>query len=243
MTGAKVNETHQRYVVIGLGGVGGVLVRLLVPFLHSTPSPCTVFLADGDQFQESHRSRMLFADPGPKAIVLAEELADLYGDRLSIVPVPRYVTSRNVASLINEGDVVFCQPDNHATRRIIERRCMRLRDVALFSGGNDGVEEGKTGTFGNAQIYIREKGRNVTNPLSRFHPEIAQPRDRLPTDQGCMAGAASAPQIIFTNAAVASAMLGAFYAWRCGTLEYEEAYFDILVARMVPLSRRVRQVK
>jgi hypothetical protein len=239
-TGAPRIERHpQRYVLVGLGGIGGLVLRLLVPFLHSLGKRATVLAVDGDSFEERNRGRMAFGRSGPKAEVLAEEMAPTYGDRVTLLPVPHYVTARNVSALIVEGDVVFCQPDNHRTRRIVERRCARLPDVALFSGGNDDVVQGKTGTFGNVQVYLRARGHNVTNPLSRFHPEIARPADQLPTTRGCAATAASAPQLLFTNAAVAAALLGAFYAWRCGALAYEEAYLDILVGRTVPVRRAV----
>ncbi|MBW4968795.1 hypothetical protein KZZ04_20925, partial [Pseudoalteromonas sp. CR1] len=76
------------------------------------------------------------------------ELAETFGDRVTLVPIARYLTPQTARTLIAEGDVVFCQPDNHATRRIAERRCARLRDAALFLGGNDGVEKGRSGTFG-----------------------------------------------------------------------------------------------
>lgn len=241
MTDCKTTEDASRYVFIGLGGIGGLLVRLMVPFLYSVQTPSTVLLVDGDDYEESNRARMLFREPGPKVLALAEELADIYWGRVTIVPTPHYVTADNVSSVVRNGDVVFCQPDNHATRRVVERRCLRLRDVALFSGGNDGVEDGKTGTYGNVQVYLRAGGQELTNRLTRFHPEIARPKDRLPTEQGCAAAAAQAPQLIFTNAAVASAMAGAFYAWRCGELKYEEAYFDILAGRMVPVERTVQR--
>jgi hypothetical protein len=237
MTSTKRGDAS-RYVVIGLGGIGSLLVRLLVPFVHAADPGATVAMIDGDEFEESNRGRMLFGRAGPKAAVLAEELAAIYGDRVSLLPVPRYLTPRNASGLIVDGDVVFCQPDNHATRRIAERRCMRLRNVALFSGGNDDVQTGR-GTYGNVQAYLRVDGRDVTNPLSRFHPEIARPADRIPDARGCVAAAPSAPQLLFTNAAVASSMLGAFYAWRLGELHYEEAYLDILTGRTVPVARRV----
>jgi hypothetical protein len=232
----------QRYVVIGLGGVGGLVLRLLVQFLHSEGRGATVLAVDGDRFEERNRARMLFKRTGRKAVVLAAEIAHLYGDRVTLMPVPRYVTPDNVEDLIDEGDVVFCQPDNHATRRVVEQRCMRLRSVTLFSGGNDGVENGKTGTYGNVQVYRRRAGRNLSNPLSRFHPEIARPTDQLPTG-GCGAALASAPQLLFTNLTVTAAMLGAFYAWRAGQLDFEEVYFDILTGRMVPARRAVRRAR
>ncbi len=233
-------EQRQRYVLVGLGGIGAQVLRLLVPFLHSLRLPATVVAIDGDTFEERNRERMLFTRPGPKPEVLLEELSRLYGDRITFLPIPQYVTGRNAGAFIGESDIVFCQPDNHATRRVVERRCVRLREVALFSGGNDGVENGKSGTYGNVQAYLRSGGRNLTHPLSRFHPEIARPADRLPTAQGCAAAMASAPQLLFTNATVAAAMMNAFYAWRSNALRYEEVYFDTLTGHMVPVRRGLR---
>lgn len=234
-------ENTQRYVVIGLGGVGGLLLRLLVPFLYHEEPDALVLAVDGDHYEERNRARMWFHRLGPKAEVLAEELAGVYGDRVTLLPVAHYVSPQRARWLIQEDDVVFCLPDNHATRRVVERRCRRLRRVALFSGGNDGVEGDKTGTFGNVQIYLRADGRDLTNPLSAFHPEIARPADRLPQAAGCGAIAASAPQLLFTNASVASAIAGAFYAWRRGSLDYEEAYLDVESGRQVPVRRALAQ--
>jgi hypothetical protein len=227
-------------VVIGLGGVGGLFLRLLVPFLYHEEGVATVLAVDGDDFEERNRARMWFDRLGPKATVLAEELAAAYGDRVTLLPVPHYVTPQRARRLLREGDVVFCLPDNHATRRVVERRCARLRDVALFSGGNDGVEGENTGTFGNVQIYLRADGRDVTNPISAYHPEIAQPSDRLPTAAGCAAAAESAPQLLFTNAAVAASIAGAYYAWRRRVLDYEEAYLDVQTGRHLPVRRALR---
>lgn len=232
-------EDTGRFVIIGLGGVGGLVLRLLVPFLHHEGAGATVLCVDGDSFEPRNRARMWFEDLGPKANVLAEEMARDYGDRVSLIPVPDYVTPHRAGRIIQERDVVFCAPDNHATRRLVERRCQRLSDVALFSGGNDGVEAGHTGTFGNVQIYLRAGGRDVTNPLSTFHPEIREPGDRVPGG-GCAAATPSAPQLLFTNAAVASSLLGAFYAWRQGELGYEEAYLDVLSGRQVPVKRKLQ---
>jgi hypothetical protein len=229
-----------RYVLVGLGGIGGLVLRLLVPFLHSLGQRSTVLAIDGDTFTEHNRGRQIFERPGKKADVLAGEIAALYGDRVTLLPVAEYLTPGNAKTLIGECDVVFCQPDNHATRLIVERRCRRLRDVTLFTGGNDGIENGKTGTFGSVHAYVRLGGRERTNPLSRFHPEIAHPADLLPTALGCAAAAQlGAPQLLFTNAAVAATMLATFYAWRTEALEYEEIYLDILSGRAVPVRRAV----
>ncbi len=233
-------EARKRYVLIGAGGIGSWLLRILTPYVHSIMGePASMVVIDGDAFEERNRSRMLFTRPGPKPNVLIEELAETYGDRIAFLPVPEYITPEAAPDMILEADVVFCAPDNHKTRRVVELRCGELDDVALFSGGNDGVEDGKSGTFGSVQIYVREKGANRTNPISTFHPEIREPADELPTEQGCVAASASAPQLIVTNVAIASAMLGAFYAWRHGLLQYEEAYVDVSKGAAVPVKRAV----
>ena len=233
--------TEERYVVIGLGGVGGIVLRSLVSYLRHRAKPCVVYAVDGDSYQERNRDRQFFSRLGPKAEVLAEELDRDYGDGVTILPVPHYFTPARGRHLIDSDDVVFCTPDNHATRRAVSARCEKLSDVALFSGGNDGIEDGKTGTFGNVQIHLRVDGRNLTNPITEFHPEIAKPTDRLPTQRGCAELAASAPQLGITNLAVASGLLGAFYAWLQDGLEYEEAYFDLMSGRCVPVKRAVRR--
>jgi hypothetical protein len=48
----------------------------------------------------------------------------------------------------------------------------------------------------------------------------------------------AAPQLLFTNLAVASAMLNAFYAWRQGKLQYGEVYLDILEGKANPIVRQ-----
>ena len=59
--------------------------------------------------------------------------------------------------------------------------------------------------------------------MTRFHLEIADPRDQSLHEMSCdELSQQAAPQLLFTNLAVASAMLNAFYAWRQGKLQYGE---------------------
>ena len=74
----------------------------------------------------------------------------------------------------------------------------------------------------------------MTAPLTRFHPEIRDPKGLVPTKENCLQQALSTPQILFANLAVASAMLNAFFAYSCGRLGYQEVTLDILQARMLP---------
>jgi molybdopterin/thiamine biosynthesis adenylyltransferase len=227
--------------VIGCGGIGGHVLWNLCHFLHAERRAVHLTVVDGDVYEARNQSRMRFrpsATGSNKALVLASDLADAWGDVLTVEPVPEYVTPGNVAELVREGDVVFLTVDNHATRRLVDRRASELRTVALLSGGNDGVEAGREGTYGNVQVVLRSDGRALTSSLSRLHPEIREPADRIPGAASCTELAQSgAPQLLFTNLAVASAMLNAFYALVQGRLAYEEAYLDVVAGRLLPVSR------
>jgi molybdopterin/thiamine biosynthesis adenylyltransferase len=188
-------------------------------------------LVDGDAFEARNGDRQAFSELGNKAKVKATELARRFED-LSVRAIAEYVTPENVGRIIRSGDVVFLGVDNHKTRRLVSDHCQGVADVTLISGGNDYTD-------GNVQVYLRCGGRDVTLPLTRFHPEIADPRDRSPHEMSCdELLLEAAPQLLFTNLAVASAMLNAFYAWRVGKLQYGEVYLDILEGKASPVVRQ-----
>ena len=62
---------HGSYVVIGAGGIGSWLLRLLVPYLYASDPGARVTIVDGDSFEAANRSRVAFSEYGPKAVVLA----------------------------------------------------------------------------------------------------------------------------------------------------------------------------
>jgi ThiF family len=223
--------------LVGLGGVGSPVAQALTQFLGVSAPGATLFLIDGDTFEEKNRARMVFQAGGNKAVSKAQELACTCHSALTIVPVPKFVTPHNVHRLFGERDIVLSAVDNHSTRRCLSNRCRAIRDVVLISAGNDGIEGGREGTFGNVMIYERIAGCDVTSPLTKYHREIARPRDKRPDELGCMAIAQSSPQLLFTNLAAAAAMLGTFYAWLTGRVNYEEVFFDIALGRMQPVRR------
>jgi molybdopterin/thiamine biosynthesis adenylyltransferase len=217
--------------VIGIGGIGCALLPHLARYLQTSGERVRLTLVDGDAFEVRNGDRQPFSELGNKARVKASELARQF-DGLSFRAVSEFVTPENVGTVIQSGDVVFLAVDNHKTRRLASERCRGLPEVTLISGGNDYTD-------GNVQVYIRLAGRDVTLPLSRFHPEIADPRDRSPHEMSCdELSQEAAPQLLFTNLAVASAMLNAFYAWRQGKLQYGEVYLDILEGKAHPISRQ-----
>ena len=217
--------------VIGLGGIGCALLPPLSRYLYYAGTGCRLTLVDGDAFEQRNLPRQGFRAAGNKARVKAEEVAQEFPG-LSVRAVPEFVTAANAADWIRSGDVVFLGVDNHRTRKVISDHCERLADLLLISGGNEWTD-------GNVQVYCREGGRDLSAPLTRFHPEIAFPGDGSPADASCdAAAAAGAPQLLFTNLAVASAMLNAFYAWQQGGIGYGEVYLDILAGRSQPVERR-----
>ncbi len=190
---------------------------------------------------------MAFAEVGFKAHIREKEMADLLGDRVSFRGLPLYVTRTNIEDLIppDEPAVIFLCVDNHGTRRLVSEYCQRRTQglTLLISGGNSAVEE-DGGHFGNVLIHLRRDDRDLTNPITTHHPEIAAaPEDEVPNneDPDCvqMALRSDSTQIGLSNLAVASAMLNAFYAWYQGDgpAGYEEVYLNILEARVTPRSR------
>lgn len=240
-------KLHDRPIkIIGLGGIGAPVSLYVSKFLYSLKSDATLFLIDGDEFELDNKERMAFKEYGKKAEVKEAELAEIFGERVNFRALPDYVTKENIDTLLRASDIIFLCVDNHATRKLVSEHCAGLSEILLISGGNDGVENGKTGTFGNIQIFWREKGKDKTNSLTRFHPEIAQPEDHVPgesKDESCAVLVQKVPQLAFTNLAVASAMLNSLLVWARGKLTYEEVYLDILSAKTVPISRNVKTTK
>ena len=217
--------------IIGIGGIGCALLPHLARYLQAGGEAARLTLVDGDAFEARNADRQVFPELGSKAKVKAAELARHFAD-LSFRAVPEYVTPENVSRIIRSGDVVFLGVDNHKTRRLVSDHCQALEDVALISGGNDYTD-------GNVQVYLRRARGDVTLPLTRHHPEIADPQDRSPHEMSCdELSQEAAPQLLFTNLAVASAMLNAFFAWRLGKLQYGEVYLDILEGKTSPVIRR-----
>ena len=233
----------QSVKIVGLGGVGGIVARYGAMFLASLAKEQNVrlVLIDGDKFEPKNSTRMFFSDYGNKAAVTRDDLLDRFAEsRLTLVAIEEYVTEENVARLFHNHDIVISAVDNHATRKMLSDFAGKLDDVVLISGGNDGVAEDSTGkfrrgTYGNCQIYIRQGGRDVSPSLTQYHPEIADPADRLPTDQSCTEMLESVPQLLLTNLATASAILNAMVLYLSGALHYSELAFDVADGLMRPL--------
>jgi len=209
-------------VVIGLGGVGSILIERLCRFLnYSNDLSADILLVDGDKYEAKNYERQEFVRLGNKADIKAGELQMKY-PKLRLEAFEEYVTPENISEVILEGDIVFMGVDNHKTRMIVGNYCKELKNVVLISGGNEFTD-------GNVQLYVRKEGKDLTPDLCRYHPEIANPTDKLPNEMSCEELANSDPQLYFTNLGVATIMCWTFYnAVVKESYERSEIYFDIL---------------
>lgn len=217
-----------KFVVIGVGGVGTHLVNGLSRFLYSKRMPTPVLLVDGDSVEMGNLARQDFGFDSigmNKAEATANRLSDVF-PTLNFQVEENYLTNENVHTIIDEEDIVFIGVDNYKTRKIVNDRAKLLDNVLLISGGNDIVD-------GDVMAYLRKEGIDLTDPFDFFHPEIAEPADKLPTEMTCQEASVSHPQLIMTNMMVANLMLNTFWHFHENNeIPYHEIFFDISQGKM-----------
>lgn len=208
--------------IIGLGGVGSILAERLCRFLnYSNDLTADILLVDGDTYEQKNYERQEFIRIGNKADIKATELQMKFSE-LQFESYEAFINETNIAKSIREGDIVFLCVDNHKTRMIVSNYCKNLQNITLISGGNEFTD-------GNVQIYARKEGKDLTPDLCAYHPEIANPDDKLPEEMSCEELSNSDPQLYFTNLGVATLMCWSFYNVVVKEqYERSEVYFDIL---------------
>lgn len=213
---------EMKIVVVGLGGVGSILVRRLCRFLnYSNDIDSEILLVDGDAYEVKNQERQEFMRMGNKAEVQANELQVKFKN-ITFDYNKEYISKDNVSQVIKEGDIVFMGVDNHKTRKIISDYCKTLAEVTLISGGNEYTD-------GNAQLYVRRDSIDLAPDICKYHPEIQNPTDKLPSEMSCEELSKSEPQLYFTNLGVAYNMCCMFYnSVIRKQYERSEVYFDIL---------------
>lgn len=209
--------------VVGCGGVGGCLLNVLPRYLaHLKDYAPNLTIVDGDTYTNENSQRQEFTRLGNKAEITAERLRRSYPS-LMISPATNYVTGINVGLVIKEGDLVFCCVDNHATRKLISDHCETLKNVVLFSGGNDEFD-------GDVEVHIRKNGVDVTRPITYLQPKLQNPKDQNPGDltPGCDVLAQSSPQFLATNNLVAALMFKHLDLYMRGGIDktpFDQVYF------------------
>ncbi len=195
-----------KVTVIGLGGIGSHLCRLVARFLVGVEGEHTLTLVDGDHYTMDNRGRQEFERIGNKASETARQLAALFPE-LTINAVAEYLTPENCDFILLEDEIVLVCVDNHATRKLISDGAGARSSITIISGGNTYLE-------GDVFIYARKDGVDLTPSLTAVDPAIASPKDKAPYEMGCEELAhAGEPQLVFTNFMVASMMGNAFH--RC----------------------------
>lgn len=209
-------------VIVGLGGVGSILVERICRYInYSVDEKKTVLLVDGDTYEVKNFERQDFTRIGNKADIKADEL-ELKFENIEFDVVEEYINEENVKDIIQSGDIVFMCVDNHKSRMVINNYCKTLNDVTIISGGNELTD-------GNAQLYVRKGGVDLSPDLCAYHPEIANPDDKLPDEMSCEELSKSEPQLYFTNLGVATLMCWLFYNSVIGNQhDRSEVYFDIV---------------
>lgn len=208
-------------VVVGLGGIGSILVDRLCRYInYSKDLDVDMLLIDGDSYEPKNSARQDFIRMGNKAEIKADEL-ELKFERIGFDVFTSYLNETNL-DIIKSGDIVFICVDNHKSRMIINNYCKTLSDIIVISGGNELTD-------GNVQLFVRKGGEDLTPDLCKYHPEIANPSDKLPDEMSCEELAKSEPQLYFTNLGVAFNMCCMFYnAVIKNQYERSEVYFDIM---------------
>jgi molybdopterin/thiamine biosynthesis adenylyltransferase len=225
-----MEEKKANFKIIGLGGIGSVLTDFLAQYLnYSYNGEARMFLVDGDKYEPKNAARQSFSEYGNKAEVKVEELASKF-QKISFRPIDEFIDKKNAAEIIEERDIVFLVVDNHKTRKIVSKQCQKLNNIVLISGGNELTD-------GNVQVYLKKEGKEITAPLEAYHPEIENPKDKMPNELSCTERQKSEPQLLFTNLTVACAMLNAFYAVEKDKLAYGEVYLDIIAGKHNPVER------
>jgi len=227
--------------IIGLGGIGSILCGRLGKFLNYSRELRTVNVAlvDGDEYEDKNYERQEFSAIGNKAKSKSIDLKMKYPN-LNVTAHEVFVNENTAADIIKEGSVVLLCVDNHKTRKIVSNYCKQLQNVTLISGGNDFID-------GNVQIYVRKCGEDLTPDLCSYHPEIANPDDKLPEEMSCEELANSSPQLYFANLGAATLMCWAFYSFvvtgnppMVGEAYISDAYFDITTMSVIASARVVK---
>lgn len=190
--------------LIGIG-LGGICEGWLPAVLHFHQTGAVRFqrivLVDGKAFSEHHGARQHFSAPRGKAIDRCAAWGGMY-PAAPLRHIAKFVDRGNVADIVGEGSVVMLSPDNHATRKVVSDHAEVLNTILLICGGNDGInkDKGEDGTEGFVAAHCKIGGIDMTPPITRYHRQIAEPEDRLPTELSCAElTQAGEPQVLATN--------------------------------------------
>jgi molybdopterin/thiamine biosynthesis adenylyltransferase len=165
-----------------------------------------LYIIDGDVVEEKNLDRQSFA-PGDVTATKASASAAKLRDTEHVKSYSEYLGEENMARFIKDADTVLICVDNMTVRKRIEEHVLTLDNATVINGGNEKYD-------GSVQLWVREKGRNLTPRLSYLHPEVkvAEGADRAAMTCAQAAALPGGEQTIIANLQSATWMLTAL--WR-----------------------------
>lgn len=207
--------SYSNFVIVGAGGIGAHLGPILAKYLAFRRPGSRLWIIDGDTVEDKNLARVYSSD------AIGDDKADVLADiceqtvptgSLDVRTINEYITPRTFdryhRGWYTDGTVVFSCVDNHKSRVYLEQLIGNLQNGLLISGGNDEYS-------GQAQLFCRKDGENLTPPISHFAPEILSeedPNNIFPDEEDCSAEYEDRPQLILTNFAAASSMLNLWFS-------------------------------
>jgi molybdopterin/thiamine biosynthesis adenylyltransferase len=208
-------ESYSNFVIVGAGGIGAHLGPILAKYLAFRRPGSRLWIIDGDTVEDKNLARVYSSD------AIGDDKADVLADiceqtvptgSLDVRTINEYITPRTFdryhRGWYTDNTVVFSCVDNHKSRVYLEQLIGNLQNGLLISGGNDKYS-------GQAQLFCRKDGENLTPPITHFAPEILSeedPNNIFPDEDDCSAEYEDRPQLILTNFAAASSMLNLWFS-------------------------------
>ena len=220
--------------VIGLGGTGSHLIGPLVQLMRFHPEGTNEFtLIDGDDYELGNAKRQVIKN-GWVGTNKAQATADRLG-RETIRVIPKFIDKNSFTKIVNkevskdDSFLVIPTVDNNATRKAILE--------ALDEGGYTNFVWASPGNgfdTGQLVLYIKENGVALTLHPTLKCPNLANPRDAIPAEDGCERHINSSPQLITANFLAAGITLTAISNMLDEKGWYEEYHFNCRKGKMVP---------
>jgi len=214
-----------KLVIIGLGGIGSQLLPSLLQFFNyeSVKTFSSIWLVDGDHYEDKNKNRQLFVNNNNKAVEQVNYYNNLYSN-LNLGFVDKYVTKDNIGKIVKNGDVVLLGVDNNATRKLFNEFILSdsVSDLTIISGGNEYFD-------GNVMVVVKRDGVMLTRSFGELHPEILEDVDKNPSELSCeeLSNSVGNEQIGLINASVADSMRLILFSMLKGRgINYEEVFIS-----------------
>lgn len=221
-----------RIICIGMGGTGTYAARMALRHLNSMSCSEKEFvMIDGDSYSVSNVERQDFDNRlinFNKAEAKYRELSPQY-PQINMSFIPEYLSKDNIPYTIRDGDVVLLAVDCYKTIKLVDTHCSTLNNVMLIMMSNEYDE-------GQARMYCRVEGQDLTPSLRVGHPEIANAHNTTRSEMSCdqIANMPGGGQLMTTNAMGAVVgirlMMPALeiteLLTKANILPYKSVYFD-----------------